>query len=94
VDTTREGGLAKFLVQRASENDILGSYFYWYITVECADPVYSSLYKKIGLDFQNAMMKVPLPPAPPLPLVLPLAILTPTLGRGWCSKARTSQAPG
>lgn len=57
VDTTSDSSLAKFLITRASENEILGSYFYWYITVECADKEYAALYKKIGLDFQTAMMK-------------------------------------
>lgn len=45
--------LAGFLVRRASTNVHLGSYFYWYILVECKDPNKSvkSMYTDIWNEF-------------------------------------------
>lgn len=58
VDATRDSSLADFLISRASENEALGTYFYWYIMVECEDPAYKKLFTRIAYDFQVAMKKV------------------------------------
>ena len=35
VKRKNSGGLAKFLIERASKNDVIANYFYWYLVVEC-----------------------------------------------------------
>ena len=36
-ESNGEGGLARFLIERACKNDVIASYFYWYLIVECED---------------------------------------------------------
>eukprot|EP00040_Diaphanoeca_grandis_P008590 m.45750 g.45750 ORF g.45750 m.45750 type:complete len:858 (+) comp20050_c0_seq1:187-2760(+) len=45
--------LAGFLIRRASEDNHLGSYFFWYILVECKDPnkVVSRMFTKVWNEF-------------------------------------------
>ncbi|KAF4124697.1 phosphatidylinositol 3-kinase [Geosmithia morbida] len=36
-DVAQDSSLARFLIQRAAANFLLGNYFYWYLMVECDD---------------------------------------------------------
>lgn len=60
---TSDSSLAGFLISRASENSILGSYFYWYLMVECEDKNRKGLFQKVAYDFQVALVQVPPCPA-------------------------------
>ncbi|KAI5796258.1 kinase-like domain-containing protein [Peziza echinospora] len=50
-----ETSLAGFLISRASVNSILGSYFYWYLMVECEDKLRKGLFQKVAYDFQLSL---------------------------------------
>lgn len=43
ADVTHDSSLTKFLIARAASNTLLGSYFHWYLMVECDDSVTTSL---------------------------------------------------
>ncbi|TGZ82899.1 phosphatidylinositol 3-kinase [Ascodesmis nigricans] len=53
--------LAEFLISRASNNDILGNFFYWYLMVEIEDPDHGRkrLYSKVSYEFQIALRRRP-----------------------------------
>lgn len=56
-DITQDSSLARFLVQRAADNFMLGNYFYWYLMVECDDhsPIQGAdsreIYRKVAYEF-------------------------------------------
>ncbi|CEP14473.1 hypothetical protein [Parasitella parasitica] len=51
--------LAQFLIDRASSNPILGTYFYWYVIVEIDDLVCGKLYAKVAFHFIEALIQSP-----------------------------------
>lgn len=57
--------LAKFLIQRAAANFMLGNYFHWYVMVECDDhsPEQGvdnrNIYRKVAYDFMLELVKQP-----------------------------------
>ncbi|KAJ3121935.1 Phosphatidylinositol (PI) 3-kinase [Physocladia obscura] len=55
----QDSQLAKFLIERAVQNRILGNYFYWYLNVECEDKKFGQLYSQIVSVFMNAMISGP-----------------------------------
>lgn len=55
----RDSSLAEFLISRAAANSVLGSYFYWYLMVECEDKLRKGLFQKVAYDFQVALMNMP-----------------------------------
>ena len=57
----KDSSLAEFLISRATANSILGSYFYWYLMVECEDKQRKGLFQKVAYDFQVALVNVGLP---------------------------------
>ncbi|KAI5777686.1 kinase-like domain-containing protein [Geopyxis carbonaria] len=59
IDTMKESSLAKFLISRACNNDLLGSFFNWYLVVETEDPDgdRKKLYSKIAWDYHVALTK-------------------------------------
>jgi phosphatidylinositol 3-kinase len=61
VDAMKESSLAKFLVSRACNNEVLGNFLHWYLVVETEDPDASrkKLYTKIAWEFQVALGKHP-----------------------------------
>jgi len=61
VDAVKESSLVKFLISRACNNDVLGSFLHWYLVVETEDPdnERKKLYTKIAWEFQVALRKLP-----------------------------------
>lgn len=61
LDAINESSLAKFLVKRACDNDVLGSFLHWYLVVETEDPNgdWKKLYSKIAWEFQVALSRKP-----------------------------------
>ncbi|KAF8455028.1 kinase-like domain-containing protein [Kalaharituber pfeilii] len=57
--SAKDSSLAEFLICRAAANSILGSYFYWYLMVECEDKQRKGLFQKVAYDFQVALMNMP-----------------------------------
>ncbi|KAG9255466.1 kinase-like domain-containing protein [Emericellopsis atlantica] len=64
-DITEDSSLARFLVQRAAANFMLGNYLYWYLMVECDDhsPIQGAdtreLYRKVAYEFMLELEKRP-----------------------------------
>lgn len=64
-DATQDSSLARFLINRAVHNFILGNYFYWYVMVECDDtsdeqpPDVRKMFQKIAYDFMTELVKQP-----------------------------------
>ena len=64
-DITQDSSLARFLVQRAADNFMLGNYFYWYLMVECDDhdPIQGAdnreIYRKVAYEFVVELEKKP-----------------------------------
>ncbi|KGQ02547.1 Phosphatidylinositol 3-kinase catalytic subunit ty pe 3 [Beauveria bassiana D1-5] len=60
-----DSSLARFLIQRAASNFLLGNYFYWYLMVECDDnsPEQGAhsrdIYNKVAYDFMRSLTKQP-----------------------------------
>jgi phosphatidylinositol 3-kinase len=61
VEAMKESSLAKFLISRACNNEVLGSFLNWYLVVETEDPdsERKRLYSKIAWEFQVALRKTP-----------------------------------
>ncbi len=51
LELKSQSPLVDFLLSRAIENNVLGNYLYWYMTVECEDPVYGKLYAKMAFEY-------------------------------------------
>ena len=64
-DVVENSPLARFLIQRAAANFMLGNYFYWYLMVECDDnsPEQGAenrkIYRKVAYDFMVELVKQP-----------------------------------
>lgn len=64
-ESTQDSSLARFLIQRAASNFMLGNYFHWYLMVECDDhgPEQGldnrSTYRKVAYDFMTELVKQP-----------------------------------
>ncbi|TVY83938.1 Nodule isoform of Phosphatidylinositol 3-kinase [Lachnellula suecica] len=64
-DATHNSSLAQFLIQRATNNFMLGNYFHWYLMVECDDQSEDQgaecrkLYAKVEYDFLTELVKLP-----------------------------------
>jgi phosphatidylinositol 3-kinase len=64
-DATHDSSLARFLIQRATNNFMLGNYFHWYLMVECDDQSedqgaeYRKLFAKVEYDFLIELVKLP-----------------------------------
>ncbi|KAK2592277.1 Phosphatidylinositol (PI) 3-kinase [Conoideocrella luteorostrata] len=62
---TQDSSLARFLIQRAAANFLLGNYFHWYLMVECDDhsPEQGidnrNIYRKVAYDFMMELVKTP-----------------------------------
>ncbi|QUC20051.1 uncharacterized protein UV8b_04292 [Ustilaginoidea virens] len=62
---TQDSSLARFLIQRAAANFLLGNYFYWYLMVECDDnsPEQGvdnrNIYRKVAYEFMTELVKQP-----------------------------------
>lgn len=50
--------LAQFLIDRATSDPILGTFFYWYVIVECEDLVCGKLYAKVAFHYIEALIRV------------------------------------
>jgi phosphatidylinositol 3-kinase len=63
--STQDSSLAKFLIGRAASNFMLGSYFHWYLMVECEDydPNQAvdnrDIYRKVAYDFMVEIERRP-----------------------------------
>lgn len=61
----QDSSLARFLIQRAASNFLLGNYFYWYLMVECDDnsPEQGqhnrNIYRKVAYDFMRDLDQKP-----------------------------------
>ncbi|GAN11171.1 phosphatidylinositol 3-kinase [Mucor ambiguus] len=51
--------LAQFLIDRATNDLILGTFFYWYVIVECEDLVCGKLYAKVAFHYIEALIRSP-----------------------------------
>ncbi|KAL6858032.1 Phosphatidylinositol (PI) 3-kinase [Amphichorda felina] len=64
-EITQDSSLARFLIQRAAANFMLGNYFYWYLMVECDDhsPVQGEdnreIYRRVAYEFVVELVKHP-----------------------------------
>lgn len=64
-ESVQDSSLARFLIQRAATNFMLGNYFYWYLMVECDDhsPEQGidnrNIYRKVAYDFMTELVKQP-----------------------------------
>ncbi|RKP12250.1 kinase-like domain-containing protein, partial [Piptocephalis cylindrospora] len=50
--------LADFLIRRSITNPTLGNYFYWYLKVECEDPLSGGTYTKVIQQYLTALERV------------------------------------
>lgn len=50
--------LAAFLIERSALNSTLGTFFHWYIIVECEDPDVNKMYTKVAWYFMKRLMEV------------------------------------
>lgn len=63
-DATQDSSLARFLINRAIDNMVLGNYFHWYLMVECDDQSTPNakenqkLFGRVAYDFEVALLKV------------------------------------
>ncbi|KAM0355844.1 hypothetical protein ACHAPU_000231 [Fusarium lateritium] len=64
-ESGNDSSLARFLIQRAASNFLLGNYFHWYLMVECDDPSPEqgvdnrNIYRKVAYDFMAELVKLP-----------------------------------
>lgn len=64
-DIIQDSSLARFLIQRATANFLLGNYFYWYLMVECDDQSQiqgadnREIYRKVAYEFVVELEKKP-----------------------------------
>ncbi|KAI9822989.1 MAG: Phosphatidylinositol (PI) 3-kinase [Phylliscum demangeonii] len=64
-DATQDSSLARFLIARATKNLTLGTYFHWYLMVECdeSSPAqgteHRKLFARIEYDFMIELLKTP-----------------------------------
>ncbi|KAJ4263781.1 Phosphatidylinositol (PI) 3-kinase [Fusarium torreyae] len=64
-ESSQDSSLARFLIQRAAANFLLGNYFHWYLMVECDDrsPEQGvdnrNIYRKVAYDFMTELVKQP-----------------------------------
>lgn len=64
-DVTHDSSLARFLIQRATANFVLGNSFYWYLMVECDDHSPDQgvdnpdIYRKVAFEFMAELIKQP-----------------------------------
>lgn len=64
-ESSHDSSLARFLIQRAAANFLLGNYFHWYLMVECDDisPEHGTdnrnIYRKVAYDFMAELVKQP-----------------------------------
>ncbi|KAK0390852.1 hypothetical protein NLU13_0355 [Sarocladium strictum] len=62
-DSTKDSSLARFLIQRAAANFMLGNYFHWYLMVECDDhspeqgPENQGIYRKVAYEYMVELVK-------------------------------------
>ncbi|KAI1006642.1 Phosphatidylinositol 3-kinase catalytic subunit type 3 [Podosphaera aphanis] len=62
-DEAPNSSLAKFLIERATNNFMLGNYFHWYLMVECDDKIgdrgagYRKIFAKVEYDFMTELVK-------------------------------------
>ncbi|KAI9320243.1 phosphatidylinositol 3-kinase [Dichotomocladium elegans] len=52
-----DSSLLQFLLDRATQNPILGNYFHWYLMVECGDKIVGKMFAKISYLFFTAMLE-------------------------------------
>jgi phosphatidylinositol 3-kinase len=64
-DITQDSSLARFLIQRAAANFMLGNYFYWHLMVECDDNSPDqgiesrNIYLKVAFEFMTEIERAP-----------------------------------
>lgn len=62
--SAQNSSLAKFLIDRATNSQMLGNFLHWYLIVECDDrspdqrKEYRKLFAKVEFDFMNSLMQV------------------------------------
>ncbi|KAI9308010.1 kinase-like domain-containing protein [Cunninghamella echinulata] len=58
-DKDTNSSLVQFLIDRATQNPVLGNYFHWYLMVECEDKVVGKMYAKVAYHFFKAILEMP-----------------------------------
>ena len=54
---TNEGGLADFLIRRATKNDVLANNLYWYLEVECEDRKFGKMFRRVRTVYLDRLAK-------------------------------------
>ncbi|KAI9359740.1 kinase-like domain-containing protein [Pilaira anomala] len=54
-----DSSLVQFLIDRATNNPVLGTYLHWYVMVECQDKNYGKMYAKVAYHFFSELLEVP-----------------------------------
>ncbi|KZF22995.1 phosphoinositide 3-kinase [Xylona heveae TC161] len=64
-EAAEDSSLAGFLISRATQNIVLGSYLHWYLMVECDDrspdqaQEYRKLFARVEFNFMTELLKTP-----------------------------------
>lgn len=58
TEASYDSSLVQFLIERAINNPILGTYLYWYVMVECQDKKYGKMYAKVAFHFFGELLQV------------------------------------
>lgn len=56
--STGEGALVSFLIERGVSNPVLGNSLYWYLMVETEDKTYGKTYGKVIYQFLKVLIEV------------------------------------
>ncbi|KAI7891262.1 kinase-like domain-containing protein [Mucor mucedo] len=59
TEASYDSSLVQFLIERAINNPILGTYLYWYVMVECQDKKYGKMYAKVAFHFFGELLEIP-----------------------------------
>lgn len=58
TEASYDSSLVQFLIERAVNNPILGTYLYWYVMVESQDKKYGKMYALVAFHFFGELLEV------------------------------------
>lgn len=59
TEASYDSSLVQFLIERATNNPVLGTYLHWYVMVECQDKKYGKMYAKVAFHFFGELLEAP-----------------------------------
>ncbi|KAK9465410.1 kinase-like domain-containing protein [Lipomyces arxii] len=59
IGRNKKSSLARFLEGRAAKSELLGNFFYWYVSVEAEDGPSKNLYKFVLENFNSTLLGMP-----------------------------------